>query len=64
MISSWTRFGLFQWMELLISSDRSLDRFNFSKVSSFDLKSATDRWPLSLQTNLIRLYLVSLLEIV
>lgn len=26
----------------------------FSKVYSFDLKSATDRWPLSLQTNLIR----------
>ena len=54
MISSWTRFGLFQWMELLISSDRSLDRWKgFSKVYSFDLKSATDRWPLSLKTNLI-----------
>lgn len=55
MISSWTRFGLSQWMELLISSDRSLDRWKgFSKVYSFDLKSATDRWPLSLKTNLIR----------
>lgn len=55
MISSWTRFGLSQWMELLISSDRSLDRWKgFFKVSSFDLKSATDRWPLSLKTNLIR----------
>lgn len=57
MISSWTRFGLSQWMELFISSDRSLDRWKgFSKVYSFDLKSATDRWPLSLQTNLIRTF--------
>lgn len=34
------------------SSDRSLDRWKgLSKVYSFDLKSATDRWPLSLKTN-------------